>query len=79
MAVTPGASLSQYSHEGSFKYTVTELLRPFQATSNLIGTRFVKPFIVDGMQLNDEQLAAAAQDYVNYLKTPQLPELGSYE
>lgn len=79
LSVTPGASISQYSHEGSFKYKVTELLRPFQATSNLIGTRFIKPFVVDGMQLSDSELSNAAQQYKKYIKNSNLEELGAYE
>ncbi|MCC4119255.1 NAD(P)H-dependent oxidoreductase [Lactococcus lactis] len=79
LAVTPGASISQYSHEGSFKYKVTELLRPFQATSNLIGTRFIKPFIADGMQQSDNELSLTAQQYKDYIMSSDLDELEAYE
>ncbi|KGF77134.1 NAD(P)H-dependent oxidoreductase [Lactococcus lactis] len=79
LVVSPGASSSNYSHEGIFKYKVTELLRPFQATSNLIGTRFIKPFIIHGTQLSDNELSKAAQDYKDYIMNPKLVELDTYE
>ncbi|AXQ78845.1 flavodoxin family protein [Streptococcus chenjunshii] len=79
IAITPGATLADYSHTGSAKYTVTELLRPFQATSHLIGTIYKRPFSVDGMQLSDEELSQAAQDYAAYLLEDNLITLGDYE
>lgn len=79
LAVTTGASNSQYTHEGSFKYKVTELLRPFQATSNLIGTKYIKPFIIDGMQLSESELIKAAQKYKDYIMSSDLDLLETYE
>ena len=61
-------------------YRVTDLLRPFQATSNLIGTRFVTPFVTAGaMSIGDAELAARAEDYAAYLTATVLPALGDHE
>lgn len=79
LAVTTGASREQYSHKGTFKYKVTELLRPFPATSNLIGTYYVKPFVIDGMQLSESELSKAAQRYKDYIMSSELNSLGTYE
>lgn len=80
LAVTPGATAENYVHDANFMYTVTDLLRPFQATSNLIGTRFVKPFIVAGASsLQPATLEKQAAAYANYLNQAQLEILGAYE
>ncbi|MED3867076.1 NAD(P)H-dependent oxidoreductase [Priestia megaterium] len=76
IAVTTGAAEENYSPEGNFKYTVSELLRPLQATSNLIGTRYLKPYVLYGVnQLSDEQLAQSAKNYVVYALNPELETL----
>lgn len=80
IAVTPGAPSDSYVHNTNFKYTVTDLLRPFQATSNLIGTRFVKPFIVAGASsIEDAVLDQFAKEYVEYLLRDQMELLNDYE
>lgn len=79
IAVTPGASAENYVRNQNFKYEVNDLLRPFQATSNLISTKFVKPFIVTGASsIQSEALTQAGKDYENYL-TSDLTILGDYE
>ncbi|MDU0348002.1 NAD(P)H-dependent oxidoreductase [Actinomyces sp. MRS3W] len=80
LAVSPGAPAANYDHEGSFHYTVTDLLRPFQATSNLIGTRFLKPFVTTGtLTLSDADLEAQAAAYAAWLTDADLEELGTFE
>ncbi|WP_316669767.1 NAD(P)H-dependent oxidoreductase [uncultured Propionibacterium sp.] len=80
LAVSPGAAAGNYAHDGDYKYLVTELLRPFQATSNLIGTRFVRPFVTAGsMSIGDEELAARAGAYAACLADEHLAALGDYE
>lgn len=73
IAVTTGVAKENYSPDGDFKYTVPELLRPLQATSNLIGTRYLTPYILYGVnQQSDEQLEQSAKDYVAYALNPEL-------
>ena len=80
LAVSSGGSAENYTHSGSVHYGPHELLRPFQATSGLIGTRFITPFITAGtMGLADEELAERAQAYTAWLATPDHPELGVFE
>ncbi len=80
IAVTPGAPAENYVHEDKFNYTVTDLLPPFQATSNLIGTRFVKPFIAAGASsMPAAELEIKAKEYAEYLAQEQLELLGNYE
>ena len=81
IAVTPGAKAEKYVRDdNNFKYTVTDLLRPLQATNNLIGTTFVESFIAAGASsMSDEAVAQRTQDYVEYLKADKLEALGDYE
>lgn len=79
IAVSAGAHKENYLPNGNFKYTVPELLRPLQATSNLIGTRYLAPFILHGIMqhLSDEELEKSAKDYVNYVLNPELDLLSA--
>jgi putative NADPH-quinone reductase len=78
VAVTVGAD--NYGRKGFAKYEVNELLRPLQATSRLIGTKFIKPFKVMGAStISDEGLQQAAHDYCQYLQEADLPVLGDFE
>ncbi|WP_353485838.1 NAD(P)H-dependent oxidoreductase [Apilactobacillus xinyiensis] len=80
IAISPGAGAENYRRDGGFGYTVTDFLRPFQATSNLISTKFMKPFITVGAaSISDEKLAEQAQDYLKYLTQDNLQELGQFE
>lgn len=73
IAISTGVAEEDYSPEGPVKYTVPELLRPLQATSNLIGTRFLTPYVLYGApQLSDEEIEQSANDYVTYVLKPEL-------
>ncbi|MED3729411.1 NAD(P)H-dependent oxidoreductase [Priestia filamentosa] len=76
VAVSTGASKENYSLDSYFKYTVPELLRPLQATSDMIGTRYLTPYVLYGVnQQSDEQLEQSAKDYVTYALNPKLEML----
>lgn len=78
IAVSTAGTEEYYTPSGRHKYTVPELLRPFQATSNLIGTRYLTPFIVYGVwQMSDENLEQSARDYVAYALNPDIEELAA--
>lgn len=78
ISVTTGAAKENYSPDGNFKYTVPELLRPLQATSNLIGTRYLTPYVLYGVnQQSDEQLVQSAKDYVAHALNHELELLAA--
>ncbi len=80
VAVSPGAPGAAYRRDGAAKYEVTELLRPFQATSNLIGTTFAKPFVTAGaVSMSAAELDARAAAYAAYITSDSLEPLGDYE
>ena len=79
-SVAPGAPGAAYRRDGAAKYEVTELLRPFQATSNLIGTTFAKPFVTAGaVSMSAAELDARAAAYAVYITSDSLEPLGDYE
>ena len=76
LAVSVGAPESSYTPEGAFSYTLAELLRPFQATSNMIGTRYLTPYAAYGvMQLSEEQIERTANEYLAYVLNPEVAPL----
>lgn len=80
VAVSLGGSGDDYVRNNGKNYTVTDLLRPLQATSNLIGTKYIRPFITAGaLGMDDGEIARKAQEYVEYITRGQLEALGTYE
>ena len=70
-----GAPASSYDRSGEYHYELHELLRPFQAMSNMVGTRFVAPFFTAGaLNLTDADLELRADAYHIWL-TSEHPEL----
>lgn len=64
IATSTGGPQEAYQAGGYNQYTMSELLRPFQATSNLIGTKYLPIFTISAAyQVTDEQLEASARDY----------------
>lgn len=56
-----------YTPEGDVSFTVLELLRPLEATSNFVGALYLAPFALHGVEhKSDEQLAEIAKEYVTY-------------
>lgn len=78
IAISPGAD--NYGRGNFAQYSVHELLRPLQATSRLIGTKFIKPFITKrASTISDEDLQKQAQKYAEYLESDNLEVLGDFD
>lgn len=71
VAISAAGPTYSYTAGGFNNYTVSELLRPIQASSNLIGTKYLTPFSIHGVRmLTDEELEQNVEKYVQYvLKT----------
>ncbi|MBT2756295.1 NAD(P)H-dependent oxidoreductase [Mesobacillus foraminis] len=68
LAVTTGSAKERYQAGGRNNYSMSELLKPFQATSNLIGTKFLPAFIFNGTYTAiDKEINKSAKAYVNYI------------
>jgi glutathione-regulated potassium-efflux system ancillary protein KefG len=63
-AITSGGSESSYGPRGGNRWSVEDFLRPFEATAQLCGMRWLPPFIVHASHLaGDAELAASAAKY----------------
>lgn len=79
IAVSPGAKAENYQLNEGFGYRVTDLLRPFQATSQLIKTNYLKPFITVGAStISEEDLDKQQENYYHYLKDATIETLGQH-
>jgi glutathione-regulated potassium-efflux system ancillary protein KefG len=79
-AISTGGAEGFYHAKGRNRYSVDELLRPFNQTAYLCGMAYLKPFVVyEGRRISDdvleghvtryrELLAGLVQDYVKPLK-----------
>lgn len=68
LAVSTGSGEEKYRAGGGNHYTMSELLRPFQATSNLIGTKFLPSFVFNGAYTADEKIILnSAEQYVQHI------------
>ena len=76
VAVSTGGPGDAYSHESSYGYTITELLRPLQATANMVQMAYLEPFTTTGtLTITDEALAQRVEDYAATLASKDLPVL----
>lgn len=65
VVTTTGSPADTYTPEGRHHHTMAELLSPFETMVDHIQAKWVKPFIVSGVNgLTDEELDQAAADYV---------------
>jgi putative NADPH-quinone reductase len=73
VATSTGGPEHAYVAGGYNKYTMSELLRPLQATSNLIGTKYLIPYVFHkAMMVTDEELEAGAKAYVQHVLNTKL-------
>ena len=80
LAVTCGAHEAGFSAKGKVHYTVTDLLRPFQATCRYVGMKYLTPFIIyDTVHLTQIQLDKHCIHYRSLLQNSTLPLLGIYD
>lgn len=62
--VSSGGGERAFNREGTNRFTIAEFLRPFEATANLCGLNYHKPFIVyDAYNIRDDVLAEEAKTY----------------
>lgn len=65
--------------DASCGYTVTDILRPFQATSNLIGMTYLEPFVTPGaLTMHTPDLEARAKAYARYVVSRRIHALDTY-
>ncbi|MCH4163909.1 MAG: NAD(P)H-dependent oxidoreductase [Lentilactobacillus diolivorans] len=71
IVVTTGDALTDFQAGGSERYTMSEILRPFEAFANKAVMVYLKPFVVDQFnykEVTDKQRLLVA--YLQYLNAP---------
>lgn len=67
-AVSAGGGEAAYRKEGVNRFTIVELLRPFEQTAALCGMRWLPPFVVHGTHLLEpSDIAGHAEEYRSVL------------
>lgn len=73
IATSTGAPEHAYVAGGYQNYSMSELLKPLQATSNLIGTKFLIPYVFhSAMTPSEEEIEAGAKAYVEHVFNTKL-------
>ena len=69
-AITTGGPETAYQHEGYNRFSVRELLSPWDQTAHLCGMRFLAPFAVHAALkvVKDDDVAATRANYVRLLE-----------
>jgi glutathione-regulated potassium-efflux system ancillary protein KefG len=68
-SITSGGQRSAYSKEGHNRFTVRELLAPFEQTASLCGMIYLPPFAIHGThRISKDELTVTAQQYRNILE-----------
>jgi glutathione-regulated potassium-efflux system ancillary protein KefG len=63
-AISTGGSAEAYSHQGRNRFTMEELLSPFDQTAYLCSMAYLEPFIIHaGRRLSESDLIAEAEAY----------------
>lgn len=72
-AISTGGPAEAYQAGGYNNYSMSELIKPLQQSANLIGMKFLPPFIFHGaVQATPELIDEAAGHYVNHICNPEL-------
>jgi glutathione-regulated potassium-efflux system ancillary protein KefG len=67
-AVTTGGQQNAYSHEGHNRFTIKELLAPFDQTANLCRMTWLPPFVVFGThRIRKEDMHIMGENYRDLL------------
>ena len=68
LAVSTGGEEETYRAGGYNNYTMSEILRPFQAISNFVRMKFLPTFVLHGaVGKSDEQIKESAEQYVKHV------------
>ena len=67
-AVSVGGPEQEYSKEGSVRFSMNEILVPFEATIKYIKANLIPHyFVFDTENLSDEKLSENAENYIKYI------------
>lgn len=71
LAISLGVDQEDYQHGGKYKYTLEELLRPFELSFAYVKADYRPYFAYDGMEFNanEEWIEKSVPLYMDFLKT----------
>ena len=73
IATSAGGPSDAYVAGGYNNYSLSELLKPFQQTANLIQMKFLPYFSMhNAIRVTEEELEACAKSYVKHILDPEL-------
>ena len=76
-AITTGGPEDAYQASGSNRFTIRELLAPFEQTANLCSMDYLEPFVVHGvLQMTRAQIDAEALRYRAHIEQLRSLEVG---
>jgi len=79
VATSTGGPQEGYHPGGYHNFSVEQLLLPLCQVANLVGMRFMKPFVVHKVRtMTEAEIAASSLELISYLRAPQpfvLPEM----
>ncbi|QIL77570.1 NAD(P)H-dependent oxidoreductase [Hymenobacter sp. HDW8] len=82
-AITTGGKQEAYQETGSNRYTIQQLLAPFEQTARLCKMQYLPPFVVHGsLRITDAEIDAAALRYrelLTLLATGQVTEYATLQ
>ncbi|WP_170328485.1 NAD(P)H-dependent oxidoreductase [Ruegeria arenilitoris] len=71
--VSTGGPEHSYHAGGYNSFTMSEFLKPYQQTANLAGMTYLRPFVIHGMALaDDDQIEASVPEMLAHLTDPEL-------
>ena len=69
-AITTGGRRDAYGSEKGLKFSIRDLLAPFEQTVSLCRMRYLPPFVTHGTHLlKNDQIEKAAEDYVRIIES----------
>jgi glutathione-regulated potassium-efflux system ancillary protein KefG len=73
IATSTGGPADSYVAGGYNQYSMSEFMKPFQQTANLIQATFLPPYVLhNALRVSDEALRESAKAYAAYLKDPEV-------
>lgn len=70
LAISTGGPSGAYQPDGYNRYTIEELVRPFEQTAHLCGMHYYPPRVIQGVsQLSAASIDAYAREYGEYLRS----------
>jgi len=80
VVTTVGSKEHAYKPDGYQKYSVAALLRPMQATCDLVKLKYLQPFMIyNADRLEESEIISETKNYLAHIQDKNLRTFGVYE